>query len=191
MLSKELTKIYTNYNDNRRYFDTVQLFHSKFNVVYPNSYPSKLRYPSNRSYPSKINYPEQSYFLVRDSENHAFQIDDGSSHVFQAYPFNIIQPEVGSDQQDIGIVLDNVSLEVIKNIELAAKTPSDPIQMVFRVYIEGSTVSQTTPLTLSLTEISVDMFTVTCKASRVDLYKRKFPFGNSAYFNNRFKGLYL
>ena len=188
-ISDELKKIYSNYDDSRRFYDCVQLYHPNFNTS--TAYPSTTKYPSLTLYPMAIDYTAQSFFLVRDDVDHDFQIADLSTQTFVAYPFNIIQPQVGEDQQDIGIVLDNVSLELLENIEAAALNQSVPIQMTFSVYMDGDITSQITPITLALTEIVVDMFTVSCKASRTDLFKRKLPFGKNTYFNSNFKGLII
>lgn len=188
-ISDDLKEIYSNYEDNRRFYDTIQLYHPNFNVEVAAGFPSDTLYPSNTLYPTEVNYVGQSFFLVRDDVNHTFKLSDGTDQEYTAYPFNIIQPQVGQDQQDIGIILDNVSLGIIENIELAKENIAVPIMMTFRVYMEGDDYSQITPITLALTEIVVDMFTVTCKASRVDLFKRKFPWGENSYYDSKFKGL--
>ena len=213
-ISNELKEIYSNYDDSRLFYDAVSLYHPNFDVVnittypsditYPSetlypgvseftatAYPSDTKYPSLTLYPSDINQNAQSFFLVRDTVNHNLQRADGRIQTFVAYPFNIIQPQVGEDQQDIGIIFDNVSLEIIENIELAATNTSVPIVMTFSVYMDGDTAQQITPISLALTEIVVDMFTVSCKASRVDLFKRKLPFGENTYYLTNFKGLIL
>lgn len=190
-ISTELKKIYSNYDDTRRFYDTVQLYHPSFNATNVDIYPSNTSYPSDTSYPGDIDYNLQSFFLVRDDVDHSFQLEDATTQTFLAYPFNVIQPQVGEDQQDIGIVLDNISREILANIELAAQTTSIPIQMTFRVYMDGDVTPQITPITLNLTEIVVDMFTVSCKASRTNLFDRKFPHGANTYYNENFKGLII
>lgn len=188
-ISTELKKIYSNYDDTRRFYDTVQLYHPSFNAASITSYPSETLYPSATLYPTDIDYVAQSFFLVRDDINHTFNLEDASPQLYQAYPFNIIQPQVGEDQQDIGIVLDNVGREIITNIELASQNNSIPIVMTFRVYMDGDAGTQITPISLNLTEIVVDMFSVSCKASRADLFDRRLPHGENTYFNSNFKGL--
>ena len=188
-ISEELKKIYSNYHDTRVFYDTVQLYHPNFKVTADMPYPSDLLYPSETLYPNEIDVNAQSYFLVRDTVDHSFDLEDLSTQLFQSYPFNVIQPQVGENQQDIGIVLDNVSQEMMQNIEAASLNSSVPIQMTFRVYMEGDATPQTTPIQLALTEVVVDMFAVSCKASRVDLYKRKFPYGENTYYDYNFKGL--
>lgn len=188
-ISTDLREIYSNYEDNRRFYDTIQLYHPNFNVEVAAGFPSDTSYPGENEYPTEANQVGQSFFLVRDDQPHTFKLSDGSDQDFEAYPFNVIQPQVGQDQQDIGIVFDNVSLGIVGNIEKAAENIAVPIMLTFRVYMDGSDESQITPITLALTEITVDMFTVTCKASRVDLFKRKFPWGANSYYDSKFKGL--
>lgn len=190
-ISEELKKIYSDYGDTRQFYDTVQLYHPNFKVdgLTNDPYPSAEKFPSATLYPTEVNTIEQSYFLIRNDTDKSLQIEDLSLVTFQAYPFDILQPQVGEDQQDIGIVLDNVSLEIITQIELAAQNTSVPIQMTFRVYMDGDTTSQITPITLALTEVVVDMNVISCKASRVDLFKRRFPYGSHTYYDSKFEGL--
>lgn len=191
-LSNDLKQIYSNYSDTRQFYDTVQLYHPNFNSGLANYFPSEGRYPSDTLYPGDIDYRAQSYFLIRNIEDKDFYLDDGVTlQTFTAYPFNIIQPQVGEDQQDIGIVLDNVSRELIASIELAAQNQSVPIVMTFRVYMDGDLNSQITPISLNLTEVVVDSKTVSCKASRTDLFSRRFPFGLNTYYDQNFKGLII
>ncbi len=190
-LTQDLKEIYSNYDDTRLFYDTVQLYHPNFNVTDATPYPSAIKYPSITRYPSEIDYNAQSFFLIRNSTDKDLQLEDLTTQTFQSYPFDMIHPEVGANQQDIGIVLDNVSLEIITGINQASENTSVPIQMTFRVYIDGDVTPQITPIKLALTEIVVDMNTVTCKASRVDLFKRKFPFGENTYYNSNFKGLII
>lgn len=188
-LSQDLKEIYSNYDDTRMFYDTVQLYHPNFLVPFNSPYPADNVYPSETKYPTEIDYYAQSYYLIRDTQERDLLVDDGSTQTFQPYPFNVISPQVGENQQDIGIVLDNVSPDMMQNIEAASENSAVPISMFYRVYIEGSVDSQMTTIRMALTEVVVDMFTVSCKASRVDLFERKFPFGECTYYDNKFKGL--
>ena len=189
-ITAALQAIYSDYDDTRLFYDCVQFFHPNFNLGTTTSvYPETTIVPAATTTPAAIDYSGQSFFLVRDVVDHSYVIADGSTQTFTSYPFNVIQPQAGEDQQDIGVVLDNVSLEILSSIELAAAKPEIPIIMTFSVYMDGSTASQITPISLALTEVVVDMFTVSCKASRTDLFKRKFPFGDHTYYDTKFKGL--
>lgn len=124
-------------------------------------------------------------YLIRANQNMTF---DGVE--YEAFPFSIIEPEKGDVQQDINIVFDNVSLELISTLELAS-TQHTPIRMVYKVFTDGEVGSQNTPITLSLTNVVVDAKTIQATATRPDLYARKFPYGNTTIYDKKFVGLYL
>lgn len=188
-ISQDLQEIYSNYEETRAFYDTVQLYHPNFKVYDGMPYPSNDKYPSDTLYPTEIDFVRQSYFLIRNTENLELKLDDGTLQVFDAFPFNVIQPQVGENQQDVGIILNNVSVEMVENIEVASDNFEQPIIKTFTVYMEGDQEPQITPIVMALTEVVVDMYTVSCKASRVDLFKRKFPWGANTYYDSKFKGL--
>lgn len=190
-LTQALKEIYTHHDEKRRHYDTVQFYHPNFGGYNTDAYPSETSYPSVTSYPSDLDIVSQSRFLVQNTENMTFNIEDGSTQIFIAFPFKLMLPEAGSDQQDIGVVLDNVSLELINEIESASLNTEVPIKMIYRVYIDGSTYAQNTPIELSITNLSVDMNSITATATRANLYDRRFPFGETTVYDRRFKGLYL
>ena len=76
-ISSELKEIYSNYEDNRRFYDTIQLHHPNFNVEVAAGFPSDTLYPSNTLYPTEVNYTGQSFFLVRDDSPHTFKLASG------------------------------------------------------------------------------------------------------------------
>ncbi len=190
MISEQLQTIYANYNDTRRYYDTISLYHPNFDLDFGDCVPSITEFPRLDLYPCEGD-KSVGYFLIRDVEEHILRLEDGSTVTFKPYPFNIEMPEVGSEQQDINIVLDNVLPELSNQIQRAILNPTIPIKMTYRTYIEGSDEVQMSPITLSLTNLTATGKGITAKASRVDLYKRKFPYGGTTVFDRRFQGLWL
>jgi len=164
MISDELKQIYTNHSDTRMFYDAIELTH--------------------------VNFSPTSKYLIRANEDMTLNVDSTPT-LFQAFPFNIVMPEQGSDQQDIAIVLDNVSQEIIAEIESASSNPETPIKLTYRIYIDDDLDTQITPIILYLTNIVVDNYVISATATRSDLYNRRFPFGNTAIFDRRFIGLYL
>lgn len=192
MLTEALKKIYTSHSNTLMYYDTIQLYHPNFEGSQNFVYPRDDSYPDDLSYPSDVNTDEGSHFLVRNTENMLLNLQDNTNEVlFRSYPFNIVPPEVGSEQQDISIVMDNVSLELISELEKAIEQPDTPIKMTYRVYIEGSQNPQMTAIELELSNIVVTMSSISCTATRSNLYERRFPFGKQTVYDSRFEGLYL
>jgi len=163
-LTADLREIYTNHNDNRMFYDSMELYHPNFSPT--------------------------SKYLIRSNEDMTLNVDSTPT-LFEAFPFNIVMPEQGSDQQDIAIVLDNVSQEVIGEIESASANPETPIKMTYRIYIDDDLDTQITPIVLYLTNIVVDNYTISATATRSDLYNRRFPFGDTTYYDRKFEGLWL
>ncbi len=163
-LSEELKKIYSSNPVGQRFYDTVEISHSMFS---------------------------QTYYMIQDAEDHQLKLEDGSVVTFMAFGFSIRLPKKGDVQQDIGFVFDNVSRAAMPELEVAATKIEEPIKLVYRAYIDSSDSPQTSPISLVLTNIVADNFTVTALATRSDLYKRKIPTGNKAYFDQRFHGLFI
>ena len=189
-MTDELKRKYTSHNETGLIYETLQLYHPNFSVS-SQKFPSKTLLPSKSNFPGKADYSLNSHYIVKDIVEHTFNLDDGTPQIFGAYPFSVQLPEVGNDQQDMNIVLDNVSLELISSLELAIENPEIPIMCVYRVYIDGSDDSQNTPLVLWLTNISVSSKSVTATATRADLFARTFPHGNTTLYDSRFAGLYI
>ena len=108
---------------------------------------------------------------------------------YMAYPFGLVPPEVGSPNQDLSIVFDNVSFELITKLNLAyASNSNEPIMIVYSVFMENSTASEITPIELSLSNVQVNPTTITGVAKRANLFEFRFPM---VTYDGRFKGLFL
>ncbi len=189
-LSEELKKIYTNHQDTRMYYDTIQLNHPNFQQKNADMLPSETSYPNDTSYPADYNLAENGYYMIRADESKTFNVE-GVPTLFQVFPFNVVVPQQGSDQQDMAVVFDNVSTELISGLEAAAMNTAVPITMTYRTYIDGDAEPQITPIVLSLTNFTVDIKTVSATATRSDLYNRRFPYGKTSTFDKKYVGLYL
>ena len=163
-LSEELKQLYSSNVLAVRAYDTIELTHSLFS---------------------------EPFRIIKDDVAHDFNLatGDASTVEFIPYPFDIVMPEVGSNQQDIRLNFDNVSRIPTRELERAVENIDEPIIATYRPYIDGSIDPQATPIRLVLTNIVVDNYTVSAVATRPDLFKRKFPVGKNSFFNDRFKGI--
>lgn len=163
-LSNELKEIYSSNPKEVRSYETVQLSHSLFS---------------------------KTFYFVIDDTSHEWELEDTSVVTFEAFPLSIRLPEVGSTQQDISFVFSNVGREAMPELELAAENIEEPIKLTYRVYIDGYATPQTTAINLVLTSIVADNYSITAIATRPNLYAKKLPSGNKAFFDRKFHGLYL
>lgn len=162
-LTEELKEIYSSNPVGTRYYESVAISHSRFS---------------------------KTYYMVQDSVSHEWKLEDDSTVTFEPFGFSLVLPEVGGAQQSIQFVFDNVGREAMPELEAAAELISEPIQLHYRVYIDGSDISQY-DISLVMTNIVADNYSISAIATRPDLYARTIPKGNAVFFDSKFRGLYL
>lgn len=133
--------------------------------------------------------------VVRDHEDHTCTleagapVDGGLAVRFVAFAFDLTPPEVTDGAApELVITIDNVSMEIEDNIRAALQT-TDKVEVTYRPYLSTdlSAPQMNPPLTLTLTQISADNYTVTARARLGDYVNRKFP--SEEYTAVRFPGL--
>ncbi|MEW6314125.1 MAG: DUF1833 family protein [Pseudomonadota bacterium] len=133
--------------------------------------------------------------VVRDHKDWTFTLeagaplDAGLAVLFTAFAFDFKLPEVStSASPEVEISIDNVSTEILGYLDAATQT-ADKIEVTYRPYLSSApTVPQMVPpLTLTVREITADVFRVTAVAGFGDLANRRFPGEN--YDTQRFPGL--
>ena len=115
--------------------------------------------------------------------------DPGEEVTFSAYPFTFRKPDMDPDTlPQIEIVIDNVTGEIIKYVEIAMQDP-DRIMIIYRPYLEDDlTVPQINPpMTLWATNIVADLYTIQMRATYGDMFNKSFP--SELYTTERFPGL--
>jgi len=150
-LSDDLKRVYSSNTIDVRSYDTVELSHSLFT---------------------------QTYYLINDPVPQILEISAGVSKTFTPFAFSVSLPTKGSNQQEIGLVFDNVAQIGITEIELASGNMKEPIKMIYRVYIDGDITSQIDPIELELTSVSATAISITATATRTNLYAKKVPTRN-------------
>lgn len=117
-------------------------------------------------------------------------IDAGAVVSFVPFAFELTLPEIiDSGIPEMGIQIDNVSQEIIKNIELAMPSP-EKLEITYRAYLSNDLLGgpqNDPPLTLNITQIEADAMSIRAKASIADFINKKFPGIN--YTDERFPGL--
>ena len=147
-LSQELQEVYSSNVLDIRVYDTIELSHSLFS---------------------------KTFYLIQDNVAHNLKLEDNSVVEFVPFGFSVVLPTKGSNQQDVGLVFENVAQIGIKELELAAENIKENIVCKYRPYIDGDDTPQAAALELQLTNVSADPFKITSNASRVSLYDRHVP----------------
>ena len=123
-------------------------------------------------------------FLEQDAP-----LNGGEEVTFIAYSFTIDLPHVDDKASPRAVItIDNVSREIIENIERAVES-QEVIKVTYRPYLTNdlSTPQHNPPLHLVLSEIEANVHKITAKASFGDLANKAFP--NDTYTPSRFPGL--
>ena len=116
-------------------------------------------------------------------------LDAGQRVRFVALGFELELPPVDTAPvPEIAVTLDNVSREIVRHLDEAA-TSLERIEVTYRPYLstdlEGPQMDP--PITLTLTEVEVDVFRATGRARMLDIGNKAFP--ADLYTATRFPGL--
>lgn len=133
---------------------------------------------------------QDAFYLVKDLQGHNMTLENNETKYFEASGFKIELPEKNEEGvQDLTIAIDNTDLKVSDFIKEALKIPNQPIQIKYRPYLSNdfSRPQLDPPLVLYLSEVSIDRFEVTGRASFADILNKKFL--TEKYTATRFPGL--
>lgn len=133
--------------------------------------------------------------VVRDNINHICQLEEsaplnaGQEVEFVAMAFDLELPPVEAiPVPEITLTLDNVSTELIEYLDKAIET-QDMIEMTYRPYLSNdlSCPQMNPPITLVITEITVDVSKISATARMMDIGNKSFPAEN--YTVKKYPGL--
>lgn len=125
----------------------------------------------------------QPIYVVRDTVDVLATIEAGAARnggqevTFVAFAFDLVPPDVDkAGVPQCVIELDNVSRDIIANIELAMGS-SSTITVIYRAYLDSdlSGPENDPPLELSILSITADPFKVRALAGFSSLANLKFP----------------
>ena len=162
-ISDALRRIYASGDPDRRYVETLQITH-----------PAMTK----------------AYYLTNDMQPWDFELEDGSVQTFDQMPFQIVLPKHdGEGRQDMNVTIGGVDQTIIEELELANEQPNDPLVITYRVYLDvaNSQPQNDPPLTLTITQVSASMLSITGTAGRADILNRRFP--KRVYTITEFPGL--
>ena len=140
----------------------------------------------------EINHPDFTtpILVVRDTIDLTAFLEDGITQVtYVAFAFDIVPPEVQATQMPMcKIEIDNVSRDILAQVELAIGSP-DLITVTYRQYLSSdlSGPQNDPPLTLTVFDISANVFRITATCGYGDFLNKRFP--SEEYAAERFPGL--
>lgn len=151
MISAALRRIYGSAPSDRRYIETLELWHPLF---------------------------PRRFFITNDVLAWQFQLEAGGLVVpFVPVPFYVVRPTSdGKGQQDMQVQIDNVGREAMDAIEAASANPTINITTTLRVYLDiANSAPQHEPIVLAMQSVTVDAGAIAGTATRADALNRPFP----------------
>lgn len=141
----------------------------------------------------QISHPalEEDLYLVAHNVDLDLTLETAEVKTFQATAFRLTKPATGENgRQELGIAFDNVNRVISEFVNQAKITPS-PMEVYYRPYLldDPSTPQLSTPLVLYITDVTVSLFSVVCRASFTDIINRPFPARSQNYSRSRFPSL--
>ena len=160
-ISDKLKEIYSSNPVNERYYDAIELSHPNFS---------------------------QSYYFILDNKAHLLKNKAGTVVSFEPMGFELRLPQVGENQQEIQISIDNTSLQLVTELNNASADFKTPITLVASVYVDNDIEIQNQSYTMKIKTISANYSAVVATATSLDTINIQFP---THTFNYDFPGLFL
>jgi hypothetical protein len=155
-ISAELAAVYATAPTARYFIETLTLVHPIFSE------------PGNR---------DGSFYMTNQRDGFTGTLETGDSAFFNPVPFTAIPPnaEEQSDLQ-LQVGIDNVSRELMDNLEKLSQTPNVPIIVYYRVFLSDDlTVQNDPPLKLDILAVKATQKMVSFAAGLTNLRNKPFP----------------
>ena len=151
-ISEDLKRIYASAPDDDYHIETLSLEHSGLT--------SAVRYITN------------------ESGGFSGQLEDATPVTFEYLPFAVVKPRAGEENNlSLQVAVDNVSAELMAELEAIADDPIEPIICHYRVYLasDPNTVQNIPPLRLDIPRVKATWSTIAFVAGLLNLRGVKFP----------------
>lgn len=131
----------------------------------------------------------EDIFLVRNRTDLELTLETSETVTFKACGFGMSLPKKGdSGLQELNLSIDNVDRRISDFLN-TAKNFTTKVSVTYRPYLQSdpSQPQMDPPLVLCLSDVKVDLFQCTGKASFADLLNKKYPSQN--YTRKKFPSL--
>ena len=117
-------------------------------------------------------------------------LESGGQAAYTYVPFTVIPPSSGDEGALVlKVVLDNSARPLIDSLEYMSQTPSQPIKLVFRIYINSDpeTIQNSPPLVMYVSSVLATQESISFAATTTNL--RDLPFPRQLYSIDLYPGL--
>lgn len=163
-ISDELKRIYVTAPVDDNYVETLALYHILFS--------GGVRYITNKR------------------DGWSANLETGESVFFDYLPFLAVPPDMAENANlSMKVGIDNTTTNLMDELELLSTEPTEPITMIYRVYLESdpTTVQNDPPLQLDVQAVTATNEAVSFTAGMTNIRSRPFP--SILYSTEQFPGL--
>lgn len=124
------------------------------------------------------NFPGGSVFITSQLNGFAGLLEDDTPVVYSYLPFVAIPPNSEEEGNlTLQVAIDNADRRLMEQLENLAEAPTDPVSIIYRVYLvsDPDTVQNDPPLKLDILSITATQNTLAFNAGLSNLRKRPFP----------------
>lgn len=168
-IDPDLAAVYTSAPVARHYVETLHLAHPGF---------PDLGDGANR-------------YITSQRDGWTGTLEDGVTVVdFEYLPFSVVPPrQEGEGNVTLQVAIGNASRALMDELETLALTPTEPITIIYRVYLsdESTVVQNDPPITLSVPTVTATQTVINLNAGLTNLRTRPFP--SVLYTTEQFPGL--
>lgn len=129
-------------------------------------------------------------YLTNHNGGWVGNLETGGAVAYQYLPF-IAAPPASADQAAINlqVAIDNADRNLMSELENLSLFPSEPIQVVYRVYLssDSTTLQNNPPLKLDVSSVRATKDVISFSATMTNLRNRPFP--SKLYTTETFPGL--
>lgn len=128
-------------------------------------------------------------YLVRDRVDLIADLETSETVTFKASSFRLTKPPAGDNGiAPLSLSIDNVDRSITDFVNTVKKS-TEPVQVYYRAYLASDLTQPQTnpPLVLSLSDISLNVFEASGRATFADIVNKKAP--SEYYTRSRFPSL--
>ena len=163
-ISDELKRIYVTAPNDDYYIETLSLYH--------------------------VNLSGGVRYITNQEGGWSANLEDGTNVFYEYLPFVVVPPDMAEQAAlSMKVGIDNTSRNLMDELELLSESPTDPITLKYRVYLESddTTVQNNPPLILDIQSVTASQDSVSFNAGMTNLRSRPFP--SILYSTELFPGL--
>jgi hypothetical protein len=129
-------------------------------------------------------------YITNNRDGWPAKLENGDDVLYTYTPFGVVPPDKAEQANlSLKVAIDNTSRNLMDELEALATQPTEPIAVIYRVYLlsDPNTVQNDPPLTLEVLSVTATEQAISFNAGITNLRSKPFP--SELYSPEKFPGL--